>query len=234
MHSLECIPVRRSCVGEEEVTGMPNWTAHLALSPAWSPGGASGSVGDEGVGTEKRRGRCKWFNVAKGWGFITPDDGGQDIFVHQSVIVMSGFRSLGEGEEVEFECKTSDKGLEATLVTGPDGSACVGSQRRPVAKKRFRKIRCYNCGEFANHIAAKCTLGPQPKRCHHCKSTEHLIAECPNRRKSQEESEESETSRSKPVGESSTTKAPSEKGDNAEKKPASDTQSSTSSNNAKE
>lgn len=59
----------------------------------------------------------------------------------QSVIVMTGFRSLGEGEEVEFECKTSDKGLEATLVTGPEGSACVGSQRRPVAKKRFRKIR---------------------------------------------------------------------------------------------
>lgn len=59
----------------------------------------------------------------------------------QSVIVMSGFRSLGEGEEVEFECKTSDKGLEATLVTGPEGSACIGSQRRPVAKKRFRKLR---------------------------------------------------------------------------------------------
>lgn len=62
-------------------------------------------------------------------------------FFGQSVIVMTGFRSLGEGEEVEFECKTSDKGLEATLVTGPEGSACVGSQRRPVAKKRFRKIR---------------------------------------------------------------------------------------------
>lgn len=54
---------------------------------------------------------------------------------------MSGFRSLGEGEDVEFECKTSDKGLEATLVTGPEGSACIGSQRRPVAKKRFRKLR---------------------------------------------------------------------------------------------
>ncbi|XP_021933968.1 protein lin-28 homolog isoform X3 [Zootermopsis nevadensis] len=130
---------------------------------------------------EKRRGRCKWFNVAKGWGFITPHDGGQDVFVHQSVIQMSGFRSLGDEEDVEFECKVSDKGLEATCVTGPEGSDCNGSHRRPVSKKRFRRIRCYNCGEFANHIAAKCTMGPQPKRCHHCKSQEHLIADCPAR-----------------------------------------------------
>ncbi|KAK6985363.1 Protein lin-28, partial [Biomphalaria glabrata] len=38
---------------------------------------------------------------------------------------------------------------------------------------------CYNCGDFANHIAAKCPHGPLPKRCHQCKSTEHLIADCP-------------------------------------------------------
>ncbi|XP_023223817.1 protein lin-28 homolog isoform X2 [Centruroides sculpturatus] len=134
---------------------------------------AGGSLGS------RRRGKCKWFNVAKGWGFITPYDGGPDVFVHQSVIKMSGFRSLGDDEEVEFECKVSDKGLEATIVTGPNGQDCKGSHRRPMSKKRFRKIRCYNCGEFANHIAAKCTLGPQPKRCHHCKSVDHLIAECP-------------------------------------------------------
>ncbi|XP_023215074.1 protein lin-28 homolog isoform X2 [Centruroides vittatus] len=134
-----------------------------------------------GGSTGRRTGRCKWFNVAKGWGFITPNDGGPDIFVHQSVIQMPGFRSLGDEEEVEFECKVSDKGLEATIVTGPSGQDCRGSHRRPMSKKRFRKIRCYNCGEFANHIAAKCTLGPQPKRCHHCKSVEHLIAECPLR-----------------------------------------------------
>lgn len=41
--------------------------------------------------------------------------------------------------------------------------------------------RCYNCGEFANHIAAKCSMGPQPKRCHNCKSEDHLIADCPTR-----------------------------------------------------
>ncbi|KAL3243565.1 hypothetical protein MRX96_020162 [Rhipicephalus microplus] len=63
----------------------------------------------------------------------------------------------------------------------PKGATARGSHRRPMSKKRFRKIRCYNCGEFANHIAAKCTMGPQPKRCHQCKSTEHLIADCPQR-----------------------------------------------------
>nr|CAD7604105.1 unnamed protein product [Timema genevievae] len=98
-----------------------------------------------------------------------------------SVIQMSGFRSLGDEEEVEFECKNSDKGLESTLVTGLEGADCCGSHRRPTSKKRFRKIRCYNCGEFANHIAAKCTMGPQPKRCHNCKSQDHLIADCPTR-----------------------------------------------------
>lgn len=41
--------------------------------------------------------------------------------------------------------------------------------------------RCYNCGEYGNHVAAKCKLGPMPKRCHHCKSEDHLIADCPHR-----------------------------------------------------
>jgi protein lin-28 len=59
----------------------------------------------------------------------------------QSVIQMSGFRSLGDDEEVIFSCKASDKGLEATQVTGVDGGDCHGSHRRPLSKKRFRKIR---------------------------------------------------------------------------------------------
>ncbi|XP_074034699.1 protein lin-28 homolog [Leptinotarsa decemlineata] len=145
-----------------------------------SEGGSASHVGSE-ASFGLRRGKCKWFNVAKGWGFITPDDGGQDVFVHQSVIQMNGFRSLGDEEEVEFECQISEKGLEATKVTGPQRLDCRGSHRRPVSKKRFRKIRCYNCGEFANHIAAKCQLGPQPKRCHNCKSEDHLVADCPTR-----------------------------------------------------
>ncbi|KAK9888794.1 hypothetical protein WA026_001018 [Henosepilachna vigintioctopunctata] len=142
--------------------------------------GGSASQGGYEASFGRRPGKCKWFNVAKGWGFITPNDGGQDVFVHQSVIQMNGFRSLGDEEEVEFECQVSDKGLEATKVTGPQSNDCRGSNRRPAGKKRLRKLRCYNCGEFSNHIAAKCTLGPQPKRCHNCRSEEHLIADCPH------------------------------------------------------
>ncbi|XKL61702.1 hypothetical protein PGB90_001535 [Kerria lacca] len=144
--------------------------------------GSPNAEQNEGDAREPRRrkGKCKWFNVVKGWGFITPDDGGQEVFVHQHVIHMDGFRSLGENEEVEFECEETSKGFEATIVTGPQGAYCIGSQR-VVGRKRTRKIRCYNCGEYGNHVAAKCKLGPMPKRCHHCKSEDHLIAECPHR-----------------------------------------------------
>ncbi|XP_074595586.1 protein lin-28 homolog isoform X2 [Brevipalpus obovatus] len=129
----------------------------------------------------RRRGKCKWFNVAKGWGFISPLDRGPDVFVHQSVIKMGGFRSLGDEEEVEFECKVSDKGFEATLVTGVEGRECKGSHRRPVTRKKTKKVRCFNCGEFANHVAARCNMDPQPKKCHQCKAVDHLIAQCPLR-----------------------------------------------------
>jgi len=147
-----------------------------------SPSSSGSSVHYNGNGIHHRkRGKCKWFNVAKGWGFITPEDGSQEVFVHQSVIQMPGFRSLGDEEDVEFECKESDKGLEATVVTGPEGNECKGSHRRPMPKKKVKKIRCYNCGDLAHHIASKCNLGPQPKRCHNCKSDDHLIADCPKR-----------------------------------------------------
>ncbi|XP_076467217.1 protein lin-28 homolog [Babylonia areolata] len=144
------------------------------LSSSLKPAGGGGAGG-------RRRGFCKWFNVAKGWGFITPHDNGQDVFVHQSIIYKAGFRSLGEGEEVEFQSKLSDKGVEAVFVCGVGGAECRGSDRRPMSRKKFRKIRCYNCGDFANHLAAKCPHGPLPKRCHQCKSTDHLIADCPLR-----------------------------------------------------
>ena len=59
----------------------------------------------------------------------------------QSVIHKAGFRSLDDGEECEFESIPSDKGVEATYVCGPSGAECKGSNRRPMSRKKFRKIR---------------------------------------------------------------------------------------------
>lgn len=54
---------------------------------------------------------------------------------------MQGFRSLAEDEPVEFEAKSCEKGFEATLVCGPGGTDCKGTERRPVGKRKTRKIR---------------------------------------------------------------------------------------------
>lgn len=65
----------------------------------------------------KHKGTVKWFNDAKGFGFITQNDGGKDLFVHHSNIVGDGFKSLTEGQEVEFAIGQGPKGDFATDVT---------------------------------------------------------------------------------------------------------------------
>ncbi len=61
-------------------------------------------------------GNVKWFNNAKGYGFIAPQDGGADVFVHFSAIQSDGFRTLNEGQSVTYEVETGPKGLQAVNV----------------------------------------------------------------------------------------------------------------------
>ena len=62
-------------------------------------------------------GVVKWFNDAKGFGFITPDDGGEDLFAHFSAIQIDGFKTLREGQRVSFEVTTGPKGKQASNIT---------------------------------------------------------------------------------------------------------------------
>ena len=62
-------------------------------------------------------GKVKWFNETKGFGFITQDGGNEDVFCHQTAIQAKGFRTLQEGQQVEFDVKRGPKGLQAENVT---------------------------------------------------------------------------------------------------------------------
>lgn len=82
----------------------------------------------------RKTGVVKWFNPTKGFGFITPDDGGLDVFVHQSEIQLPGFRSLAQGEPVEYQLYDGQKGPKALKVTGPQGNQVQGAPRQTKSK----------------------------------------------------------------------------------------------------
>ncbi|XP_021908026.1 cold shock domain-containing protein 3 [Carica papaya] len=110
-------------------------------------------------------GKVNWFSDSKGFGFITPDDGGEELFVHQSSIRSDGYRSLTEGESVEYTVSQGNSGkTQAVDVTAPGGSAINKKDNSFRSGWRGLDRRngggssggCYNCGD-TGHMARDCT-----------------------------------------------------------------------------
>ena len=72
-------------------------------------------------------GTVKWFNNAKGYGFILPDEGGEDLFVHYTSILMDGYKTLKAGQVVSFDIVKGGKGLHATNIKAPESASGTDS-----------------------------------------------------------------------------------------------------------
>lgn len=91
-------------------------------------------------------GTVKWFNDAKGFGFIEPDGGGSDVFAHFSAIAMDGFKTLKQGSRVTFEIQQGPKGQLAQNIQAQPGSAPAGAVERPGRAPKVRAPQFHAAG----------------------------------------------------------------------------------------
>eukprot|EP00242_Pyramimonas_sp_CCMP2087_P007369 CAMPEP_0198209220 /NCGR_PEP_ID=MMETSP1445-20131203/14191_1 /TAXON_ID=36898 /ORGANISM="Pyramimonas sp., Strain CCMP2087" /LENGTH=183 /DNA_ID=CAMNT_0043882921 /DNA_START=57 /DNA_END=608 /DNA_ORIENTATION=+ len=147
------------------LTGKSLISAHFA-SPAVARNMATAAA----IGT------VKWFNSEKGYGFITPADGSADLFVHQTSIHSEGFRSLDEGEEVEFRIIDEGGRTKAVDVTGPQGAYVRGAPRRQAGG--FQRQEGGGGGRQQGGPSGG--GGNRPSGCFKCGAEDHWARECPN------------------------------------------------------
>ena len=118
-------------------------------------------------------GTVKWFNAEKGYGFITPDAGGADLFVHFSAIQSDGYRSLDEGQQVEFEVAAGPKGPRRTRSEADLRSAATGRARRAVecvereqdVRRAPRQRRDSGRSAVGEHLLGHRPVGCGARRC---------------------------------------------------------------------
>jgi CspA family cold shock protein len=100
---------RVAAIGQNRITAM--------IQAICKAGGAVSAIEGDVMPT----GTVKWFNASKGYGFITPTDGGDDVFAHYSAIEMDGYKTLKEGQQVEFEIQEGPKGPQASHIRTASG-----------------------------------------------------------------------------------------------------------------